>query len=197
MSADAPTRPDPARTDPAAGRRGVLRRRVQPVSLLLLTLLWVLLWGNVSWINVVSGLLLATLVLVLFPLPPLTFGVRLHPWGTLVLVVRFLVDLVVASVEVAYKASVPWEHPQGRLTRVPLRGDNDLMCTITAQMTTLVPGSIVIDIDCAADGRSLLLHLFDAPQDRDVQAMHERVRAQELRVLRALAAHPPQPTEQP
>lgn len=45
----------------------MLRRRVQPVSLLLLTLLWVLLWGNVSWINVVSGLLLATLVLVLFP----------------------------------------------------------------------------------------------------------------------------------
>lgn len=192
MTAGSSTRPDPA-----AGRRGVLRRRVQPVSLLLLTLLWVLLWGNVSWINVVSGLLLAVLVLVLFPLPPLTFGVRLHPWATLVLILRFLGDLVVASIGVAYKASVPWEHPHGRFTRVPLRSDNDLMCTITAQMTSLVPGSIVIDIDCAPTGRSLLLHLFDAPQERDVREMHERVRAQELRVLRALAAHPPQPTEEP
>ncbi len=181
----------------AAGPRGIVRRRVQPMSALLLTVLWVLLWGNVSWINVVSGLLLAVLVLMAFPLPPLTFGVRPHPWALLVLTGRFLVDMTVASVSVGYKAVAPWEHPTGVLTRVPLRSDNDLLCTITAEMTTLVPGSIVIDIDCSREPRELVLHVFDAPREQDVQELHDRVRAQELRVLRALSATPPSRSEDP
>ena len=178
--------------DEYSSRRGLVKRRVQIVSWVVLTLVWVMLWGNFSVINVVSGILISGLLLLLFPLPPIRLGVRVRPVATIVLIVRFLVDMVTASVEVAYKACAPWVHPQGRFTRIILRGDNDLLCTITAQMTTLVPGSIVIDLESDGAGRTMLLHVFDARSADDIEKLRGRVLAQEQRVLRALAAPPRQ-----
>lgn len=197
-----PSRPGPSRSsdnpthDVISGRRGVVHRRVQPVSWVVLTLIWVMLWGNFSWINVLSGVLLSALVLAVFPMPPVRYGVGLHPWATIVLFTRFFGDMVVASVEVAYKACAPWEHPQGRFVRIPLRGNNDLLCTLTAQMTTLVPGSIVIDLESDDAGRTMLLHLFDAPGSDDVERMRQRVLDQEDRVLKALSARSLRPRGQ-
>lgn len=197
MSRPEPTsRASRSRHDALSGRRGVVRRRLQPVTWIVLTLVWVMLWGNFSWINVISGALVSGLLLVAFPMPPVRYGIRVRPWATIVLAARFFFDMAVASVQVAYKACAPWEHPQGRFTRVPLRGNNDLLCTMTAQMTTLVPGSIVIDLESDKTGRSLLLHLFDVPTPADVQRMRERVQSQEDRVLRALSARPFRPRDQ-
>lgn len=179
--------------DVIAARRGVMVRRVQPVTWVVLTLVWVMLWGSVTWLVVISGALLSTLLLVLFPMPPVRYGIRLRPWAAFVLFVRFIGDMIASSVEIAYKACAPWEHPTGRIVRVPLRGNNDLLCTMTAQMTTLVPGSIVIDIESGRTGRTLLLHLFDAPESGDVERMRERVLSQEDRVLKALSARPFRP----
>lgn len=116
----------------------MLRRRLPPGPWLGLTAVWVLLWGEVSVGNVLAGVLLGATVLLAFPFPPVTFGVRVHPWALLVLLWRFGVDLVFASVEVAYKAVAPWVHPHGRLLAVTLRSDAPLFCTLTAEMTSLV-----------------------------------------------------------
>ncbi|GAB94810.1 multicomponent Na+:H+ antiporter subunit E [Kineosphaera limosa] len=179
--------------DVVAARRGVVRRRVQPVTWCVLTLVWVMLWGNFSWMNVISGAIVSAGVLVLFPLPPVRYGIRIRPWSTIVLFVRFFIDMVIASIEVAYKACAPWVHPEGRFARIILRGDNDLLCTMVAQMTTLVPGSIVIDIESDGAGRTLLLHIFDARNSQDIERMRQRVQAQEDRVLKALSVrrYPP------
>lgn len=161
-------------------------RRVQPVPLLWLTGIWVLLQGSVTWGNVLSGLLLGALVLVAFPLPRLIMGVRVQPVGLAVLVVRFLHDLVVASVRVAWQAVRPGPVVTGRVLQVQLVGRRDLFLTITAEMVALVPGTVVIDLD-AGSGR-LLLHALDVHTDEQVEATRRAVRGQERRVLRALAA---------
>lgn len=162
------------------------RRLVRPVPLANLTLVWVMLWGTPTWASVLGGLLVAAGVLLLVPLPPLHLGVRVRPLALAVLAGRFLVDLVVASVEVAYKASAPWVHPRGRLVTIGLRSDDPLFTTLTAEMTCLVPGTMVVDLDPAS--RKLLLHVFDAPDEAALEAAAANVLAQEARILRALSA---------
>lgn len=164
----------------------VARRRLQVLPWVTLTMVWVLLWGNVSVGNVVAGVLVGAFVLLVFPLPPVTFGVRVRLWPLLVLIATFVGDVVKASMEVAYKAVVPWEHPVARTIRVPLRSRHDLFTTLTAEMSSLVPGSMVVDID--RDDHSLLLHVFDAPTQRDLERIYDETRRQERRVLRAFAA---------
>ncbi|MCA0438242.1 MAG: Na+/H+ antiporter subunit E [Austwickia sp.] len=165
-------------------RRSWARPRLLP--LLALTLLWTALFGDWSVGNTVAGLLLATLILVLFPMPPVIAGLRLHPVGAVILVARFLVDVVVASLEVAYKAVAPWYRPAGRFLRVPLRGTSDLTRVITAELCSLVPGSLVVDLD--PETGVLMLHIFDAPTPQRLAAAVRRVHEQERRVLRALSA---------
>jgi multicomponent Na+:H+ antiporter subunit E len=162
---------------------------VQPVPLLWLTGIWVLLQGSITWGNVLSGVLLGALVLVAFPLPRLITGVHLRPVALVVLTVRFLSDLVVASVRVAWQAVRPGPVVTGRVLQVQLVGDADLFRTITAEMVALVPGTVVIDLD--SDTGLLLLHALDVHSDEEVEATRRSVRGQERRVLRAFSPDHP------
>lgn len=149
-----------------------------------LAAVWVMLWRDLSVGNIAVGLLLASLVMALVPFPPAVFGLTLRPWSFLVLLTRFLADLVRASLEVAYSAVAPWRRPVGRFVDVQLRATQDLPRTLTAELTSLVPGSLVVDLD--VDTGRLTLHLFDVPTPADVEAAVARVHAQERRLLRAL-----------
>ncbi len=149
-----------------------------------LTAVWVMLWRDLSVGNVAAGLLLASLIVALVPFPPAVFALTLRPWPFLVLVARFLSDVVRASLEVAYSSVAPWRQPVGRFVDVQLRASQDLPRTLTAELTSLVPGSLVVDLD-PATGR-LTLHLFDVPTPADVEAAVRRVHDQERRLMRAL-----------
>lgn len=164
-------------------------RRVLPVPLAWLTAIWVLLQGSLTWGNVVAGLLLGALVLVAFPLPRLVMGVRVRPVALVVLTVRFLSDLVVASCRVAWQAVRPGPVVTGRVLQVQLVGEADLFRTITAEMVALVPGTVVIDLDSSSG--LLLLHALDVHTEEEVEATRRDVRGQERRVLRAFAADLP------
>ena len=168
-----------------------MRRRtsdVQWVSVGLLTLVWVMLMGEVTLGNVVGGVLAALVVQVVFPLPSLVMGVRLRPWSFLVLVVRFLWDMTVASVQVAWLAIRPGPVVGGVVVDLRLRSDNDLFQTITAEMVALVPGTVVVDLDGAS--RLLTLHVLDISTRQEAEEVRHRVLAQEARVLRAFDPDP-------
>lgn len=160
------------------------RPRFHPLTPALLAVVWILLWGVLTPTAAVGGFLLGLVVVLVFPLPRLSLGVRIRPWPLLVLIGYFLVDLVKASVHVAISASTPWIRPQGRILTVPLRSDHDLFGVLTAELTALVPGSIVIDLDTSR--REMVVHVFDESAGDDA-AFRAQVAAQEARVLRALA----------
>lgn len=164
--------------------------RLRPLPLVWLTTVWVLLWGEVSWANVLGGLALAALVLVLFPLPRLSAGVMVHPWAALVLAARFAVDLVVASVRVAALVLRPGPMPEGLVLDVPLRSRDELLLTITAELVGLVPGTVVIDLDAPAG--ILTVHSLQVRDADDVRAEQRSLRDQEARVLAAFARTVPQ-----
>ncbi|HEV7626222.1 MAG TPA: Na+/H+ antiporter subunit E, partial [Streptomyces sp.] len=78
------------------GRGGRLRA-AQWTTVLGLTVVWVLLWGDLSVANVLTGIVVGIVVCVIFPLPPIETGVRLRPIGILRFAVRFTLDMIVSS----------------------------------------------------------------------------------------------------
>jgi multicomponent Na+:H+ antiporter subunit E len=67
-----------------------------------------------------------------------------------------------------------------------MRTDSDLLLTIVAESLTLVPGSVVIDMDRSA--RTLSLHILHVRDLADVERRRAAVLAEEDRVVRAFGS---------
>lgn len=137
------------------------RRRfsLQPRAIIALAFIWLALVGQVNWFTVASGVLLAWLVTVLFPLPAIHYRGRLRPFGLIRLAFSTLRDLAKASSILAFQALNPRFYPHPAVVRVPLVSDSDLYQTQTAQLVSIVPGTIVLE--ARRSTRTLYLHVFD------------------------------------
>jgi multicomponent Na+:H+ antiporter subunit E len=171
----------------AARPAGIAHQLRHQLPLLVwLVLVWMLLWGTWSWANLISGTVLALVVTVLLPLPPVVGGPRLHPWGLAVFVGYFFLDLVRSAALVAWQTIRPGGIGHSAIIRVQMRTDSDLLLTIVAESLTLVPGSVVIDMD--RERRTLSLHILHVRDHADVERRRASVLAEEERVVRAFGS---------
>jgi multicomponent Na+:H+ antiporter subunit E len=115
--------------------------------LVALILLWALLWGSLSPLTLVTGLAVALALTRIFYLPPVALSGRFNVLWFAVFAARFALDLVIASFQVAFQAIAPWWHPRSSIIAVQLHTKNDLVISLTAMATSLVPGSLVVEID--------------------------------------------------
>lgn len=150
-----------------------------------LTLLWILLWGAISPTILIGGILAAILVTVVFPFPKAPWTWVLRPWPTFVLAVRFLWDLVLASVEVSWFALRPSGPPPSAILRVDLRTRSELIMTITSELVCLVPGSLLVEL--VPEESAIYLHVLDAHSPERIEEFRRSVLAQEERVVKAFA----------
>lgn len=178
----------PARA-PRAPARALTEAAWQIPLLLWLVAVWMLLWGRFSLGNALNGLLLAVLVTRLFPLPHVPHHGRLHPWGAVVLLVRFLYDLIPATLQVARYALRGGPAVRSAVIAVQMRSPDDLPLTLTAEMISLTPGSSIIELD--REARVLYVHVLGLEDRAGAPAVRAGVHALEDRVLRAVARHPP------
>jgi multicomponent Na+:H+ antiporter subunit E len=170
-----------ARAGEQAGPGTQLRHQLP--LLIWLVLVWNLLWGTWSWANLISGVLVALAVTVVLPLPPVVGGARVHPVALAVFLGTFLADLVRAGAIVAWQTIRPRGISRSAIVRVRLRTDSDLLLTITTAAVTLVPGSMVIEID--RDHREVGLHVLSVDDDADLERQRRSVLSTEERVVRA------------
>ena len=162
------------------------RPQVQWASVALLTVVWVLLWGDISIANVLGGLAVGLLVTLLLPLPAVDFHGKVRPAALVYLFVRFVVDLARASVHVAVLALDLRKVPRGAVVGVQLRNHSDLYLTITAELSTLTPGSIVIEAHRLTG--MLYLHVLDIDAYGGADKVRQDTLDLEERVLRAFAS---------
>ncbi len=168
---------------------GSLRRRLralQPSVIGWLTLVWAALWGDLSPGTLAAGLGMATLVCLVFPLPPLRMNLRVRPLRLGWLVLHFLGDLVAASAQVAWTTLQFDRQPRNAVIEVDLRTDSDFVLTVVAEMVSLVPGSLVVE--ARRSTHTLFLHVLDARDQRGVERMRAQVYALERRVVFAFGA---------
>jgi multicomponent Na+:H+ antiporter subunit E len=168
------------------GVRPASRLRHQLPLLVWLVLVWILLWGTWSWANVLSGAAVALLVTVLLPLPAVVGGTRLRPGPLLSFVGHFVVDLAVSGAQVAWLAVRPGGPRQSAIVRVQLRTDSDLLLTMVAEATSLVPGSLVLDLD--REERTMTVHLLHVRDREHVEQERSDVLVVEDRLVRAFGS---------
>jgi multicomponent Na+:H+ antiporter subunit E len=151
-----------------------------------LVIVWILLWGTWSWANLLSGLAVALVVMLLLPLPPVVGSTRVRPLPLLRYLGTFLKDVAVSGAQVAWRAIGPGGARQGAIVRVQLRADSDLLLTMVAETVSLVPGSLVLDLD--REERLIAVHLLHVDDLRDVERQKRDVLATEERIVRAFGS---------
>ena len=162
-------------------------RVVQQIPLLVaLVVLWMLLWGAFSWLNFATGIVVAVLVTRSFYLPPVELSGRLNPLRLLVFLGVFFVELVAASVEVAWLANRPGLRVRNAMIAVQLRTRSDFITTATGISLSLIPGSIVVEVDRA--NAVLYLHVFNVPDLESVERTKKKALEVERRLVLALGS---------
>lgn len=167
-----------------------MRRRLRDLpknwlGLTVSTIFWCMLWGGVDLKNVLGGLLAAAVVFLLFPMPPTGHEITLRPLRFVQLVAVFLFDMVKSAIEVAWYSIRPAAQPRNSVIAVKLASRSDLFLTATGMLSTLIPGSVVVEAQRATG--TLFLHVIAAENEEEAQRARERVLEQEERLLRALA----------
>jgi multicomponent Na+:H+ antiporter subunit E len=175
-------------TDPAdqTDQTDMARRRPSLAAIVVLTITWSLLWDRVSLFVVLTGVPLSLLVFVVFPLPRIERDGRIRPVALARLVGRLAVDVVRSSVRVVGLA-FSRRTPHGAIIRVQLRSRSDLVLTLTAELVSLTPGTLVLEVRRA--GSTLYIHVLDTVEPAALQQAAQEVLDAEARVLRAFGPH--------
>ena len=124
-----------------------------------LVVVWILLWGNISAANIVSGLAIGLLITLLLPLPAVPVEGRVHPLSLAKLLVVVGASLVRSSIQVAWLAIKPGPPPRSAVLRTPLAVKSDLVLALAVNAINLTPGTLVLEID--RDRRLLYVHVLD------------------------------------
>jgi len=151
-----------------------------------LVLLWMLLWGKFSWLNLLTGAFFAAVVSLVFYLPAVQLSGRVNLWRSVWLFVKLIWDIVRASVDVSRLALGPGYQPTNAIIGVHLRTRSDLILTWTAVATSIVPGSIVVDIERVDS--TLYLHVINMHDSSETDSFRASVLATERRIVMAFGS---------
>ena len=123
---------------------------------LLLALLWAAVVGSVDPAHLLTGFLVGYAVLwIARPVlgPTRYFG---KLFEALRFAAFFIYELVLSNVRVAWDVLTPKAHRRPGVVAVPLDADSDVEITLLANLVTLTPGSLSLDV--SPDRRCLYVH---------------------------------------
>ena len=135
--------------------------------------MWILLWGTLSWANVVVGLGLAVAIRVLLPLPRVPTEGRVHLPTLVRLIAVVTWDLLSSSVQVLWLALTVGPRVRSAVVRSQLQVRSNLVLALIADTLTMVPGSMVLEIDQRR--RVIHTHLLGIRDERDVETFRRKV----------------------
>lgn len=172
---------------PRTARRIEWVVRLHELPLLIgLVLLWSMLWREISLLSVVSGFVVAIVAMRVFYLPPVELAGRFNPWYVLRYVGYFFWHLMVASWQVAWLAVRPGPVPRTSIIAAKLHTRSDFILTMVALTVSLIPGSLVAEVDRFAS--TLYLHVLNTPTQREIRMMRQNVRKIERLLIFAVGS---------
>jgi multicomponent Na+:H+ antiporter subunit E len=124
----------------------------------LLTVAWGFVTGNFTLVNLVTGFILAYIALWL---PSRMWGEVKYfrrLWLILRLIGVFLYELAVSGFTVAKMVMTPGLNFRSGIIAIPLNTRNDFEITLFANLISLTPGTLSIDV--SADRRTLYVHVM-------------------------------------
>lgn len=151
------------------------------IRFLLLVAIWLLLWSDISAANVLSGMVVAALIILMFPGRIGELAIR--PFAAVRFFVYFAVRVVVTSLSVARTVIAPRDRIQTGVLEIPLTGCSDAVATLVADAISLTPGTLTLEV--RKDPLTLYVHALDL---RDVDQVRKDVRKLEVLAIRAFGS---------
>lgn len=149
------------------------------VRIIWLTGVWVALWSDVSFANLLSGVLVAGAIVALFD----TWHagrVVVRPVAALKFAGFFLYQLAVSTLAVARTVLTPRDRIRTGIVAVPLHGCSDAVATLIADAITLTPGTLTLEV--RRNPLTLYVHALDV---RDITVLQREIRTLEVLAVRA------------
>jgi multicomponent Na+:H+ antiporter subunit E len=145
-----------------------------------LVLVWIFLWETLTWGNIIAGIVLALVVTRVFYLPPVELSGRFNIYWAGVFLVHFVTDLFRSSWQVARQAFTPGV-PRNAVIALDLTTRSDLIMTMTGHALTLIPGSLIVEVD--RPNTTLYVHVLDVDSDEDLESARQRIYQDEERLI--------------
>jgi multicomponent Na+:H+ antiporter subunit E len=168
----------------------VTRQRIPLITelplVIWLVLVWGALWQDFGPGNLVFGALIAYVVVNLFYLPPVELTGRFNVLWVVPFLGRFLYELVTASLQVFWLAVSKGPSLRNAVVAVELRSSSDFLVTATGHAISLIPGSLVLEVDRSTS--TLYLHCLNVADDAGADAIRRNVRATEAWLIRIMGS---------
>ncbi len=126
---------------------------------ILLALGWAAVTGSFTLVNLLFGFVLAMFSLWLTREQVGSVGYFSRSWRILVLALQFLYELAMSAYKVARLVLSPKMELKPGIFAFPLRLERDFEITLLANLITLTPGTLSVDV--SDDRRTLYVHAID------------------------------------
>ncbi len=134
----------------------------------LLAVLWGAVTGSFTVLNLAFGFVLGAVALMLIRECTGGRGYLARLWRGGALAGLFLAELAKSATRVALMVASPRLAPHPAIIAYPLQVKSDLEIALLANLITLTPGTLSIDV--SQDRRTLFIHCVDAPDPEAVIA---------------------------
>lgn len=166
-------------------RKRISLRQELPL-LVWLVIVWGALWQDFSAGNLLFGALIAVFVARLFYLPPVELGGRFNVLRAVPFGLVFLGKVVAVSFQLLYLAVVRGPRVVSAIVAVPLRSHSDLLVTATGHVISLIPGSLVVEVDRGTS--TLYIHGINVRDAEDAARLRKDVRDTEAGLIRIMGS---------
>jgi multicomponent Na+:H+ antiporter subunit E len=149
----------------------------------LLAFFWALATGDLTITSLITGFIIGFIVLFVGRRVIGSQDYSNKAVKLLRLLAFFLWDLVVANLRVAYDIVTPTHHMKPSVLAIPLDCETDGEITALANMITLTPGTLALDV--SADRKTLYIHSTYTPDAAEMRrSIKEGVEKRILEVTR-------------
>lgn len=122
-----------------------------------LILVWMALWESITLANLIAGAVAAAVATMLVPFRFNKSG-RVRPIAAVKLAGYFVWKLLEASVQVAWEIATPKDGTAPAVIHVPLQTNAPGIITAVANMVSLTPGTLTLEVDSSRP--ALFIHVL-------------------------------------
>lgn len=126
------------------------------LSNIILALVWALLSGEISQFSLITGFVLGYLVLGMMATQATEKSYFMKVRQTVAFALEFLKELAVSTYRVAYDILTPTHYMKPGVIAFPMRAETDAEITLLANVITLTPGTLSLDV--SEDHKILYIH---------------------------------------
>jgi multicomponent Na+:H+ antiporter subunit E len=134
---------------------------------LFLAVIWAGLWGSFTLTQLAFGFVVGFATLwIAQPLFGGTNGYYLRAYRIVRLILYFLYDLCVSSIQVAVDVLTPKDRSNPAILEMPLDVESDIEILLVTNLISLTPGTLSLDV--TPDRKTLIVHAMFADDPEDV-----------------------------